>query len=71
MSADLYASEAQKMLEEVGRQFGTKEFVSVHVRVEADWEKHCAAAKDRSDQQSALFNNNHQCWVCHDSLKPH
>ncbi|KAK9918477.1 hypothetical protein WJX75_004356 [Coccomyxa subellipsoidea] len=61
--SDLYASEAQKMLEEVGRQFGTKEFVSVHVRVEADWEEHCAAAKDRGDQQSTLFNNNHQCWV--------
>lgn len=61
--AGLYASEAEKMLEEVARHFGTKEFVSVHVRVEADWEEHCAASKDRNDPQTALYNNNYQCWV--------
>jgi len=53
------------MLEEVERQFGSRDFVSVHVRVESDWEEHCAANKDRNDLQGALFNNAHQCWVSH------
>lgn len=51
------------MLEEVERQFGTREFVGVHARVEADWEQQCRAAQNRTDPGTMLFNNKHQCWV--------
>lgn len=51
------------MLAEVERRFGTKAFVSVHVRVEAEWEEHCSANQNRSDTDSALYNNAYQCWV--------
>ena len=51
------------MLEEVERQFGTREFVGVHARVEADWEQQCQGAQNRSDPATLLFSNKHQCWV--------
>ena len=51
------------MLEEVERQFGTREFVGVHARVEADWERQCQGAQNRSDPSTLLFSNKHQCWV--------
>lgn len=51
------------MLEEVERQFGTREFKGVHVRVEPDWEQQCAGAQNRTDPSTMLFNNKHQCWV--------
>ena len=34
-AAEVYKREVEKMLEEVERQFGTREFKGVHVRVEA------------------------------------
>ena len=51
------------MLEEVERQFGTRDFVGVHARVEADWEQQCQGAQNRSDPSTLLFGNKHQCWV--------
>ena len=51
------------MLEEVERQYGTREFVGVHARVEADWEQQCRAAQNRTDPNTMLFSNKHQCWV--------
>ena len=51
------------MLAEVEGHFGTKDFVSVHVRAEADWEENCRGSQNRSDEASSLFNNKYQCWV--------
>ena len=51
------------MLGEIEHRFGSRDFVGVHARVEADWEGHCAASKDRSDNSHSLFGNRHQCWV--------
>ena len=62
-AAEVYKREVEKMLEEVERQFGTREFKGVHVRVEPDWEQQCAGAQNRTDPSSMLFNNKHQCWV--------
>lgn len=56
------------MLDEVQARFGTRDFVGVHVRVEADWEVHCAENADRTAEGSALFGNSHQCWV---RARPH
>ena len=61
--AGLYAREVQRMLDEVEHRYGSREFVGVHARVEADWEAHCAAGANRSDAGGALFGNRHQCWV--------
>ncbi len=52
------------MLEEVERQFGTQEFVGVHARVEGDWGQQCQGAQNRTDPDTMLFGNKHQCWVC-------
>ncbi len=52
------------MLEEVEAQYGTREFVGVHARVEGDWEQQCRAAQNRTDPSTMLFDNKHQCWVC-------
>ena len=51
------------MLEEVEAQFGTRDFVGVHARVEGDWEQQCRAAQNRTDPSTMLFSNKHQCWV--------
>ena len=62
-AAEVYKREVEKMLEEVERQFGTREFKGVHVRVEPDWEQQCSGAQNRTDPSTMLFNNKHQCWV--------
>lgn len=51
------------MMEEVQAKFGTQEFVGVHLRLEPDWESHCAANANRSAPDSAFFGDRHQCWV--------
>ncbi len=61
--AEVYEREVDGMLEEVEMQFGTREFVGVHARVEGDWEQQCRAAQNRTDPSTMLFNNKHQCWV--------
>ena len=62
-AAEVYKREVEKMLEEVERQFGTRKFKGVHVRVEPEWEQQCAGTQNRTDPSSMLFNNKHQCWV--------
>ena len=61
--AEVYEREVEGMLEEVEAQYGTREFVGVHARVEGDWEQQCRAAQNRTNPSTMLFDNKHQCWV--------